>query len=221
MYNIGFIVNVERINIENMMVDILVQNPTYPSPEGSAEQVESTDAGRMEIESPAILSVVIENVESVSLPVISGPSVGFPEKTEMVFHAEYSGINHPPVSNAPTNIFPQIRKGKWLPEEREKLVGIVSRYSAQYGTTSRFPSSAWNAIATELGSRTTEQVAHQWRLTLNPSIKKGSWTDEEDKILKEKIREVGSEWTEIAKSIPGRTGKQVTSRAIHLSLYKT
>ena len=41
---------------------------------------------------------------------------------------------------------------------------------------------------------------------------KGKWTAEEDELLRDGLNELGNEWTEIAKRIKGRTGRDCNHR---------
>jgi hypothetical protein len=65
--------------------------------------------------------------------------------------------------------------------------------------------------------RTHTQCLHRWSKVLNPEIKKGPWTAEEDAVLKAKCLEFGDKrkWTKIAQFLPGRIGKQIRERWEH------
>ena len=48
---------------------------------------------------------------------------------------------------------------------------------------------------------------------MNPQIKKGLWTKEEDILLGKLVEESGAKgWTKIAQQLPGRIGKQCRER---------
>ena len=48
------------------------------------------------------------------------------------------------------------------------------------------------------------QCRERWFNHLDPALKKGGWTEEEDAILVEAQMKWGNSWTKIAKLLPGR-----------------
>jgi hypothetical protein len=58
-------------------------------------------------------------------------------------------------------------------------------------------------------------VCFRWRNVLDPNIKKGRWTKEEDEILLseyEQVKASPNKWIQIAKMIPGRTSLHIQHR---------
>ena len=56
--------------------------------------------------------------------------------------------------------------------------------------------------------RTDVQCLHRWQKVLNPSMIKGPWSKEEDKMLAENVKKYGAKnWSHIAHALPGRIGK--------------
>ena len=49
----------------------------------------------------------------------------------------------------------------------------------------------------------------RWHNHLDPTIKRGDWTKEEDSILVEKHAEYGNQWAKIAQYLPGRTDNAI------------
>ena len=63
-----------------------------------------------------------------------------------------------------------------------------------------------------LPGRTGKQVFDLYVNSLDPSLKKGAFCEEEDKLILEEVGQRGCKWSEIAELLPGRTGKQVRRR---------
>ena len=77
----------------------------------------------------------------------------------------------------------------------------------------------WRDIARSLkssvpgSSRTYKQCFHRWDRVLQPGLKKGRWTRDEDEKIRKFVEEYGTkEWVLIAKHLEGRVGKQVRER---------
>ena len=100
---------------------------------------------------------------------------------------------------------PNIKKGPWIPEEDQ----IIKEHVKENGPKK------WSELATMLLGRTAKQCRERWIESLDPNIKKGSWTPEEDQIIKEHVKENGpTKWSEVATMLPGRTTKQCRRRWI-------
>jgi myb proto-oncogene protein len=87
------------------------------------------------------------------------------------------------------NFNPHMRHSKWTPEEDEHLRHLVSIYGITHGFDSlsaqltHLQGYRWVHIAAELPGRTTDQVAARWKKSLDPRLRKGHWTEEEDQQL--------------------------------------
>lgn len=80
---------------------------------------------------------------------------------------------------------------------------------------------AWKAIAKEITGRNTKQCRERWRNYLDPNLKRGKWTPEEDAIIMAMQRKVGNKWAAITKKLPGRTDNQVKIRFNSLNRKET
>ncbi|XP_026415645.1 uncharacterized protein LOC113311019 isoform X2 [Papaver somniferum] len=95
------------------------------------------------------------------------------------------------------------REGGWTAEEDDYLRKWVEVYKGKH----------WKKIASGLHNRTDVQCLHRWQKVLNPDVNKGPWSQEEDRKLIELVSKSGPiKWSVVAKSIPGRIGKQCRER---------
>lgn len=102
---------------------------------------------------------------------------------------------------------------KWAPQEDAVLVDIVTAHGAKN----------WKAIAALFCERSdthreSVQCLQRWRKVLQPGLKKGKWSLEEDSTLMRLVKESIDKgvspvrWPKIANKIPGRTSKQCRER---------
>mmetsp|Transcript_10981 Transcript_10981/g.19392 ORF Transcript_10981/g.19392 Transcript_10981/m.19392 type:complete len:746 (-) Transcript_10981:167-2404(-) len=94
--------------------------------------------------------------------------------------------------------------GRWSKEEDEQLRKAVGDLGARN----------WKRIASNyLGDKRTDvQCLHRWQKVLKPGLVKGPWGPEEDATIIECMAQGITRWSDIAKKVPGRIGKQCRER---------
>ncbi|CAK59052.1 unnamed protein product (macronuclear) [Paramecium tetraurelia] len=96
-----------------------------------------------------------------------------------------------------------LQQQPFKPEEDKKLYEIILQYqSVDMGQK-------WSQIAQELNQhtsiyRSSKQCRERWLNHLNPKISKQPWTDEEDILLLNHVKDQGRRWAEISKIMDGK-----------------
>lgn len=97
---------------------------------------------------------------------------------------------------------PGLVKGPWSTNEDK----LLKEWVDGEGPTK------WSACAAHIPGRSGKQCRERWHNTLNPEVKKGEWTPDEDRVIFELQSSIGPKWIEIATKLPGRTENSIKNR---------
>nr|XP_008284197.1 PREDICTED: transcriptional activator Myb-like [Stegastes partitus] len=88
----------------------------------------------------------------------------------------------------------ELVKGPWTQEEDQRVRKLVQRFGLR----------RWSLIAKNMHTRNGKQCRERWHNHLDPAVKKGCWTLEEDQIICETHQQLGNCWANMSKLLPGR-----------------
>lgn len=116
------------------------------------------------------------------------------------------------------------RKGArkpWTKEEDRELSKLVSSELEKGGD---LESIDWEKITEQIpsdGLRKSKDCRKRWSNSLDPTLRKGKWTPEEDELLVKAFEKFGSAWLKVAQEIKGRTDDQCAKRYVEVLDPKT
>ena len=93
-------------------------------------------------------------------------------------------------------------KGAFTPDEDAIILEMLSN--------GQRPS--WMDVAARIPGRIGKQCRERWTNHLDPNLKKGGWTPEEDAVMAAAQARWGNAWTKIAELLPGRAENAVKNR---------
>ncbi|KAI8880797.1 hypothetical protein K501DRAFT_296211 [Backusella circina FSU 941] len=105
-----------------------------------------------------------------------------------------------------------IHKGKWSKEESKALYDAVEFYQKLSDSHQDQQQLPWNLVAENVPCRNGIQCQARWTETLDPSIRKGRWSADEDRLLHDAKKKYGCCWVRVATMIPTRTQRQCRTR---------
>ncbi|XP_070811616.1 snRNA-activating protein complex subunit 4 [Pituophis catenifer annectens] len=98
---------------------------------------------------------------------------------------------------------PNLKRGAWTPKEDALLLKAVEKYGER----------DWYKIRAEVPGRNDLQCRDRYLHSLHYDIKKGKWSEEEEKKLIELTEKYGrGHWAKIASELPHRSGSQCLSK---------
>ncbi|XP_063172502.1 snRNA-activating protein complex subunit 4-like [Candoia aspera] len=98
---------------------------------------------------------------------------------------------------------PNLKRGAWTPKEDALLLKAVAKYGER----------DWYKIRTEVPGRNDIQCRDRYLHSLHYDIKKGKWSEEEERKLIELTEKYGrGHWAKIASELPHRSGAQCLSK---------
>ncbi|KAJ5718019.1 hypothetical protein N7488_003665 [Penicillium malachiteum] len=95
----------------------------------------------------------------------------------------------------------------WSKLEDERLISLVNRFGDQRGKEGN-----WKEISRHLPGRSNKDCRKRWFHSLDPALRKGRWSKEEDELLLAAYRQLGPAWKDIALLIEGRKDDQCAKR---------
>jgi hypothetical protein len=101
-----------------------------------------------------------------------------------------------------TVLDPTVVRGPWSREEDQTIVDFVAREGRP----------SWARCAALLPGRIAIQCRERWVNRLDPDMRRGPWTAEEDAMVIDLHQHLGNRWAQIAKSLPGRPAQAIRQR---------
>ncbi|KAE8677546.1 Transcription repressor MYB4 [Hibiscus syriacus] len=93
-----------------------------------------------------------------------------------------------------------VKKGPWTPEEDQKLVDCINKHG--HGS--------WRALPKLAGlNRCGKSCRLRWTNYLRPDIKRGKFSEEEERVIINLHAVLGNKWSRIATHLPGRTDNEI------------
>ena len=91
------------------------------------------------------------------------------------------------------------KNGNWTNQEDQLLFSWVERY----GPTK------WTECSKEIKGRCGKQCRERWVNILNPNVKKGNWSDQEQDIIFNSLATYNTSWSLMSNILPGRTENSI------------
>ncbi|XP_021287206.1 transcription factor MYB39-like [Herrania umbratica] len=93
-----------------------------------------------------------------------------------------------------------LKKGPWTPEEDQKLVDYINKNGL----------GSWRTLPKLAGlNRCGKSCRLRWTNYLRPDIKRGKFSEEEERVIINLHSVLGNKWSRIATHLPGRTDNEI------------
>ena len=155
---------------------------------------------------PAAVLATLAGAAPIPLAVKTVPTVGDEdENQEPPTSAERHAIaiaesaSYYPSADAAGTATGHSKKNAWTAEEDALLHRIITEQGHGH----------WTQVAAHLPGRMGRQCRERWFNHLAPEVKKGDWSKEEDELIVMAVREHGTKWSLIQKSLPGRSDNAI------------
>ncbi|CAM9377765.1 unnamed protein product [Choristocarpus tenellus] len=118
-----------------------------------------------------------------------------PPKTDLQCMLHWNHVMNPDLTKG---------KGSWKPEEDARIIEMVEQFGHK-----------WSIIASKLKSedgkqtRVGKQIRERYLNHLDPDLKKGPWTEEEERILVQQHAIHDNKWVLIGKALQGRCDNDI------------
>ncbi|XP_043694349.1 transcription factor MYB93-like, partial [Telopea speciosissima] len=104
------------------------------------------------------------------------------------------------MGRSPSSEDASLKKGPWTPEEDQKLMDYIQKHG--HGS--------WRALPKLAGlNRCGKSCRLRWTNYLRPDIKRGKFSEDEERIIIQLHSVLGNKWSAIATHLPGRTDNEI------------
>lgn len=108
---------------------------------------------------------------------------------------------------------------RWQKVRLQPRVDSVAKYICLFAEnlippaeTPKHGSVSWNKVAEHIPGRNNKDCRKRWHYSIANTIRKGTWTREEDERLREAVELYGARWSKIAEAVGTRNGDQCWKR---------